>query len=48
VDDSYTPDCDGIPGYLLKHCIEVLCVPLKVLFDKSLSSGHFADSLLCS
>jgi len=32
--DSYTPDCDGIPAYLLKHCIEVLCVPLKILFDK--------------
>jgi len=43
VDDSYTPDCDGIPAYLLKHCIEVLCVPLKILFDKSLSRGHFAD-----
>jgi len=41
VDDSYTPDCDGVPAYLLKHCIEVLCVPLKILFDKSLSSGHF-------
>jgi len=25
VDDSYTPDCDGITAYLLKHCIEVLC-----------------------
>jgi len=43
VDGSYTPDCDGTPAYLLKHCIEVLCVPLKILFDKSLSSGHFAD-----
>jgi len=43
VDDPYTPDCDGIPAYFLKHCIEVLCVPLKILFDKSLSSGHFAD-----
>jgi len=28
---------------LLKQCIEVLCVPLKILFDKSFSSGHFAD-----
>jgi len=43
VDDSYTPDCDGIPAYLLKHCIEMLCVPLKILFDKLLTSGHFAD-----
>jgi len=43
VDDSYTADCDGIPAYFLKHCIEMLCVPLKILFDKSLSSGHFAD-----
>jgi len=33
VNDSYTPDCDGIPAYLLKHCIEELCVPLKILFD---------------
>jgi len=33
VDESYTPDCDGIPAYFLKHCIEVLCVPLKILFD---------------
>jgi len=41
--DSYTPDYDGIPAYFLNHCIEVLCVPLKILFDKSLSSGHFAD-----
>jgi len=33
VDDSYTPDCDGTPAYLLKHCIEVLCVPLKILIN---------------
>jgi len=43
VDDSYTPDCDGIAAYILKHCIQVLCVPLKTLFDKSLSTEHFAD-----
>jgi len=41
--DSYTPDCDKFPAYILKHCIEVLCLPLTILLYKSLSSGHFTD-----
>ncbi|XP_058449397.1 uncharacterized protein LOC131429340 [Malaya genurostris] len=32
---------DGIPAIILKRCANALCVPLKIIFNKSLSQGIF-------
>ncbi|XP_055538019.1 uncharacterized protein LOC129725807 [Wyeomyia smithii] len=34
---------DGIPAIILKRCAIALCVPLRIIFNKSLSLGVFPD-----
>jgi len=40
--DSGKLDCDGLSPFILKNCIGVLCEPLKMIVNKSLSTGVFA------
>jgi len=40
--DSGKLDCDGLSPFILKNCIGALCEPLKMIFNKSLSTGVFA------
>jgi len=37
--DSGKLDCDGLSPFILKNYIGVLCEPLKIIFNKSLSKG---------
>jgi len=40
--DSKKLDCDGLSLFILKNRIGVLCEPLKIIFNKSLSTGVFS------
>lgn len=39
--NSFKSDLHGISSFLLKNCSTAFVVPLKILFQKSLSSGYF-------
>jgi len=38
--DSGKLDCDGLSPFILKNCINVLCEPLKMIFNKSLPLAY--------
>lgn len=38
---SYAAGPDGVPSYILKHCSDVLCIPLAFIFNKSLQLSYF-------
>jgi len=41
VKSSFQPGPDNIPSFIVKHCADLLCVPLAHLFNLSLDSGVF-------
>lgn len=41
LDTSKGPGPDGIPAIFVRNCAEELCIPLSIIFNKSLSTGNF-------
>jgi hypothetical protein len=43
--NKLTAGIDDIPDHVVKHCIELLKVPLTNIYNASLESGVFPDKL---
>jgi hypothetical protein len=43
--NKLTAGIDGIPDYVVKHCIELLKIPITNIYNASLESGTFPDKL---